>query len=103
MRFPALFTILIILTISDVSAQDSLIINSRSNPSVTNDTSVVGNSTSNSKMYKQDEVFDDKGEYLTSVSHEQNDRKKKALVRIGIGIVFLVVVIGGWRRRRLAK
>jgi len=54
-------------------------------------------------MYKQDAAYDKKGELLNSVSHEQNDRKKKALVRIGIGIVFLAVVLGGWRRRKLAK
>src|SRR5688572_10781532 len=103
MRIPGFFTLFIILTSCDTFAQGSLIIDTSSYTIVTHDTSAAAKSISSSKMYKQDAAYDKKGELLNSVSHEQNDRKKKALVRIGIGIVFLAVVLGGWRRRKLAK
>ena len=103
MRILVLFTFLIFNSSYNISAQESRVIDTLSNVVIADDTTGEVNSTATSKMYKQDDAYDNKGELLANVSHEHNDRKKKALVRIGIGIVFLTVVIGGWRRRRLAK
>ena len=102
MRF-ILFFIFLFTTLCSVTAQDSLVTVINENVEAITDTSTIAADSSASTDWEKTNAIYNQHEFLTNASNEQNDRKKKALVRIGIGVVFLVVVIAGWRRRRLAK
>ncbi|HEX6193428.1 MAG TPA: hypothetical protein VFZ42_13735 [Chitinophagaceae bacterium] len=103
MRIILLLTFLFTLFYS-ASTQDIPVIGKDSTSAI-NDTSSMSSNPSSIKVISEtvNDEQQQQSKLLANLSKEKDDRKKKSLVRIGIGVVFLIVLIAGWRRRKLAK
>lgn len=97
----ALFSLLLLLCWSQVPAQDS------TSPLPDSLTQAMPNSWQINDSQAKKESMDQMSNNLTRFMEIQKEREQKqfrqALIRMGIGLFFLVVLIIGWRRNRRMK